>query len=91
MFPTVTIPFLDNIRVKGLYTDYNNNIVFPRIYRSVFKHILNLNKTLKRYKRAGACIRPKLQFLYNSIIIIGYVYSIEGQSPTTLKVKKIVN
>ena len=52
--------FIDNIKVKGLYTDYSKELKLFRIYRFVFKHLQNLNKALKQIKRAKAFIRPKL-------------------------------
>jgi hypothetical protein len=57
----------------------------------VFKHLQNLNKALKQIKRAKASIRPKSQFYYNSISIIGFVYSCKGKSPIITKVNKILN
>jgi hypothetical protein len=54
------MPFIDNIRVKGLYTDYNKELKLLRVCRFVFKHLQNLNKALDRIKRAKAFIRLKL-------------------------------
>jgi hypothetical protein len=53
------MPFLNNIRVKGPYTDYDSKETLLGIRRFVFKHILNLDKTLDRVKRARAYIRSK--------------------------------
>jgi len=83
--------FIDNIRVKGLYTDYSKKLKLLRICRFVFKHLQNLNKALNRIKRAKAFIRLKLQFYYNSISIISFVYSFRGRSLATTKVNKILN
>jgi methyl coenzyme M reductase subunit C-like uncharacterized protein (methanogenesis marker protein 7) len=52
--------FIDNIRVKGPYTDYNRKLKLLKVCRFVFKHLQNLNKALNRIKRAKASIRPKL-------------------------------
>jgi hypothetical protein len=60
LFLYIAMLFLDNIRVKGPYTDYDSEETLLGIRRFVFKHILNLNKTLDRVKRARACIRSKL-------------------------------
>jgi len=57
----------------------------------MFKHLQNLNRALKKIKRAKASIRPKSQFCYNSISIISFVYSFKGKSPTIAKVSKILN
>jgi len=46
----------------------------------VFKHLQNLNKPLKQIKRAKAFIKLKLQFCYNSISIISFVYNFKRRS-----------
>ena len=57
----------------------------------MFKYLQNLNKALKRIKRAKAFIRPKLQFCYNSISIVGFVYGFRGRSLAIAKVSKILD
>jgi hypothetical protein len=59
LFLYIAMPFLNNIRVKGPYTDYDSEETLLGIRRFVFKHILNLNKTLNKVKRARAYIRSK--------------------------------
>jgi hypothetical protein len=83
--------FINNIRVKGLYINYNRKLKLSRICRFVFKYLQNLNKALKQIKRAKAFIRPKSQFCYNSISIIGFVYSFRGRSLAITKVSKILD
>ena len=39
LFPHVAMPFLDDIRVKGPYIDYNGEESLPRVRRFVFEHI----------------------------------------------------
>ena len=85
------MPFIDDIRVKGLYINYSRELKLFRIRRFVFEHLQNLNKALKRIKRAKASIKPKLQFYYNSISIISFVYSFRRRSFTIAKVSKILN
>jgi hypothetical protein len=85
------MPFIDNIRVKGLYTDYSRKLKLLRVYRFVFEHLQNLNRALKRIKKAKAFIKSKLQFCYNSISIIGFVYSFRGRSLIIAKVSKILD
>jgi hypothetical protein len=85
------MPFIDNIRVKGLYTDYSKKLKLLRVCRFVFKHLQNLDKALKRIKRAKASIKSKSQFCYNSISIIGFVYSFRGRSLAITKVNKILD
>jgi protein involved in polysaccharide export with SLBB domain len=55
----VAIPFLDDIRVKGPKTDYNNEEIRPRLRRFVVKHIVDLNKVLSDVKRAGITVAIK--------------------------------
>ncbi len=62
LFLYIIMPFLDDIRVKGPYIDYNNKESLPGIQRFVYKHIQNLDKTIERLERARACIRAKSQF-----------------------------
>lgn len=90
LFPGIAMPFLDDIGVKGPYTDYNNEEVLPGIRRFVFEHIQNLDKTLERCERAGACIGSKSQFCHKKMGIVGYVCGAEGREPAASKVEKIV-
>jgi len=83
--------FIDDIRVKGLYINYNKELKLLRIYQFVFEHLQNLDKALKQIKRAKAFIKPKLQFYYNNISIISFVYSFRGRSPIITKVNKILD
>ena len=57
----------------------------------MFKYLQNLNKALKQIKRAKASIKLKLQFYYNSISIISFVYSFKRRSLIIAKVNKILN
>jgi len=57
----------------------------------VFKYLQNLNKALKRIKRAKASIKLKSQFCYNSISIVSFIYSFKGRSLVAAKVNKILN
>lgn len=54
LFPTIAMPFLDDIGVKGPYTDYNGEETLPGIRRFVYEHLMNLQQTLDRIERAGA-------------------------------------
>jgi hypothetical protein len=85
------MPFINNIKVKGLYINYNKELKLLRICRFVFKYLQNLNKALKQIKRAKAFIKLKSQFCYNSISIISFIYSFKGRSLTIAKVNKILN
>ena len=91
MFLAIAMLFIDNIRVKGLYTDYSKELKLFKICRFIFKHLQNLDKALDRIKRAKASIKPKLQFCYNSISIIGFIYSFRRRSLIIIKVNKILD
>jgi len=60
LFLAIAILFIDNIGVKGLYTDYSRKLKLLGICRFVFEHLQNLNKALNRIKQAKAFIRLKL-------------------------------
>jgi hypothetical protein len=91
LFLAIAMPFIDNIKVKGLYTDYSKELKLLRVCRFIFKYLQNLNRALKQIKRAKAFIKPKSQFCYNSISIISFVYSFKGKSLATTKVNKILD
>ena len=57
----------------------------------MFKYLQNLNKALKRIKRAKASIKLKLRFYYNSISIIDFIYNFRERSLITIKVNKILD
>ena len=85
------MPFLNNIGIKGLYTNYNREEVLPSIQRFILEHIQNLNKTLERIKRARAFISAKSQFYKNGLNIIRFIYNLKGRELSTNKVIKIIN
>jgi len=60
LFLAIAILFIDNIRVKGPYTDYNKELKLFKIRRFIFEHLQNLNKALNRIKQAKASIKLKL-------------------------------
>jgi hypothetical protein len=91
LFLAIAILFIDNIKVKGLYIDYSRKLKLFRVCRFIFEYLQNLNKALKQIKRAKAFIKSKLQFYYNSISIIGFVYNFRRRSPIATKVNKILN
>jgi hypothetical protein len=51
--------FVDDISVKGPYTNYDREEALPSIQRFILEYIQNLDKTLERIKRAGAFIGAK--------------------------------
>ena len=90
LFLTITMSFLDDIRVKGLYITYSNKEALFRIRRYVYEYIQNLDKTIDQIKRVRACIKAKLQFYYNGMNIVRYIYKYNSRTSTTLKVIKVL-
>jgi hypothetical protein len=87
----VAMPFMDNVRVKGPYMDYNNKEVLPGIWRFIYEHIQNLDKTLEWIERASVSIRPKSQFMKKGIMIVGFSTGSFGHLPEVTKVIKIIS
>ena len=87
----VAMLFLDDVRVKGLYTDYNREEALPGIQRYILEHIQNLDKILERIKRVGGLIRAKSQFYRNGLNIVRFVCNSKGREPSIDKVVKILN
>jgi hypothetical protein len=57
--PEVAKPFVNDVSVKGLYTNYDREEALPSIRRFILEYIQNLDKTLERIKRARASISTK--------------------------------
>ena len=83
--------FINNISIKSSYTNYKGALFLLKVYYFVFEYLINLNKIIERIKRTNTIIKPKSQFYYNSIIIIGFIYNSKGKSPKVIKVNKILN
>ena len=90
LYPTVAIPFMDDVGVKGPYTTYDNEETIPGVRRYVFEHIQNLDKTMDRIERAGACIGAKSQFCHDGMNIVGFICGSNGRTPATSRVIKIL-
>jgi ribonuclease HI len=86
----VAMPFMDDVGVKGPYTDYDNEEILPGIRRFVYEHIQNLDKTLERVERAGVSIGPKSQFMKKGMTIVGFSTGSFGRLPEVTKVIKIL-
>jgi hypothetical protein len=92
--PYKTIPFLNDIEVKGLKSRYNNKEVsdLPGVRRFVLKHIQNLNVVLADLKRARVIISAKKSmFCIAELKIVKYIYNTNGRHPDAKKVLKILS
>jgi hypothetical protein len=87
----VAMPFMDDVGVKGPYTDYDNEEVLPGIRRFIYEHIQNLDQTLERIERAGVSIGPKSQFMKKGMTIVGFSTGSFGRLPEVTKVIKIIS
>ena len=91
--PYILIPFLDDIRIKGPRTWYNDKEVpnLLSIRRFILKHIQNLDIILADLERAGAIIlREKSMFCMLRLKIIGYICDCDGRYLDFTKVLKIL-
>ena len=80
-------PFLDDVRVKGPKTKYNNKEVAPGIRRYVLEH-----KVFADLERAGVTIAgAKSQFCCTGIKIVEFICDTDGHHPNTSKVLKILD
>jgi len=71
--PYYTLPFLDDIIVKGPQTVYNREESLLGIYRYILEHIMWLNGVLADLERAGYTILgTKSYFCKDEIIVVGY-------------------
>lgn len=85
-------PFLDDVRVKGPKTKYNNKEVVPGIRRYILEYIQNLDKVLTDLEKAGVIIaRAKCQFCRAGLKIVGYICDSNGCYPNTSKVLIILD
>jgi len=50
LFLAIAMPFINDIRVKGLYINYSGELKLLGIRRFVFEHLQNLDKALDRIK-----------------------------------------
>ena len=66
--------FLNDIRVKGPKTKYNGTEVSPSLHQYIFKHLINLEKTLWFLELIGTTIAAeKSQFIMAGLKIISWV------------------
>ena len=43
IIPKIVVPFMDDIRIKGSLSTYNEEEVLPGIYRFVIEHVQGLD------------------------------------------------
>jgi hypothetical protein len=95
--PHVTIPYIDDVPIKGPTTTYRNvddsyetipeN---PGIHRFVWEHFENLNRVVQRMKYCGGTFSgPKLSLCVPEIFVLGHRCTPEGRLPDESRVSAI--
>jgi hypothetical protein len=80
--PHRCMPYLDDVCVKGLKTDYGGEEAEPGIRRFVAEHLSDMDKVLADIKRARVIVSGhKSDFCYPSIAVVGYRVDINGRHP----------
>ncbi len=83
---------MENIRVKGPKTLYDNEEVAPGIRRYIVEHIQSLDAVLADLERAGVTISgAKSQFCMASLQIVRFIFDSAGRYLDTAKVLKIID
>ncbi|KAF7763895.1 hypothetical protein Agabi119p4_8432 [Agaricus bisporus var. burnettii] len=96
--PHITMPFVDDVPVKGPPTRYETKDGFetvpqnPQIRRFVWEHLNNINRILQRIKHAGGTFSAKKShFCTPTAVVVGHQCTYEGRLPDTARVQKIVD
>ena len=97
--PHVTVPFIDDIPVKGPVSRYQNaDGTYETIQENngirkfVWEHLQNVNRVIQRVKHAGGTFSAiKSFFCVETAVIVGHKCTIEGRLPDETHVQKIVD
>jgi hypothetical protein len=95
--PHVTIPYIDDIPIKGPMTmyqkvddSYETIPENPGIHQFVWEHFENLNRVVQRMKYCGGTFSgPKLYLCVPEIFVLGHRCTPEGQLPDKSRVSTI--
>ena len=97
--PHITIPYVDDVPVKGPPTRYERDdgtyetiLENPGIRRFVWEHLQNVNRVIQRIKEAGGTFSGhKTQVCVDSAVVVGHKCTYEGRMPDEGRVQKILN
>ena len=97
--PHVTVPFIDDIPVKGPVSRYQKQDgsyeTIPEnagIRRFVWEHIQNVNRVIQRIKHAGGTFSAiKSNICVETAIVVGHKCTIDGRLPDDSKVQKVLD
>jgi hypothetical protein len=95
--PLFTIPFIDDVTMKGLVTHYENaDGTYETIPENsgircfVWEHLANVNRILQGLKYIGGTFSgKKLELCVPTIVILGQQCNYEGRVPHEAKMQKI--
>lgn len=97
--PHITVPFLDDIPVKGPISRYQDEdgkhetiSENEGIRRFVWEHIQNVNRVIQRIKHAGGTFSAlKSHICVATALIVGHKCSINGRLPDESRIQKIMD
>ena len=97
--PHVTVPFIDDIPVKGPMTRYQKEDGSyetipdnPGIRRFVWEHLQNVNRVIQRIKHAGGTFSGlKSNFCVESAVVVGHKCTKDGRLPDDERIQKILD
>lgn len=96
--PDVTMPYIDDIPLKGPASDYQNEegeyetiSANDGIHRFVWEHLQNVNRVCQRMKYSGGTFSgPKTIIINQEILVIGHWCTPQGWLPDQTWVAEIV-
>jgi hypothetical protein len=97
--PHVTVPFIDDIPVKGPGSRYQRADgtyeTIPEnegIRRFVWEHLQNVNRVIQRVKHAGGTFSGiKSHVCVETAVVVGHKCTIDGRLPDESRVKKVLD
>lgn len=97
--PHVTVPFVDDIPVKGPTTryqdQYGNYETIPEntgIRRFIWEHLQNVNRVIQRIKHAGGTFSGLKSFpCVESAVIVGHKCTYEGRVVDNSRLQKVMD
>ena len=97
--PHVTVPFLDDIPVKGPVSRYQLDSggyeTIPEnqnIRKFVWEHMQNVNRVVQRIKHTGGTFSAlKSHICVEAALVVGHKCTIEGRMPNEDRIQKIID
>ncbi|RPD57649.1 hypothetical protein L227DRAFT_467307, partial [Lentinus tigrinus ALCF2SS1-6] len=97
--PHVTIPYINDVLIKGPASDYHNTDGTYKtiaenagIRRFIWEHLQNVNRVVQCMKHAGGTLSgKKLVLCAHEIVVVGHQCMLEGRLLETSNVEAVVN